>query len=550
MTASPVWRSEHEYRLPADAAAAEARLRAVDAAFGEEVSQRYGATGTSRPGRPKAPLFVRIPRAAFHQAAISKPGRFARRVGRRLRREVWRREVGAARRARRHAASATGAYAVHPAPSDAASGNAILEAATTPHLVFVREDGLLLEDGAAALDRALGDDPDVELVYGDCMTGTGIRVRVPAFSPFRLRCEDGLGPVVAVSTAALRRRGGFDAAADGVQLLDLGLRTRERGALRLRTPLGVGRAVDEPVGELAGRAAALVEDRLRADGVAADVSPRGAGRRRVEYEVAGTPLVSVVIPTRGSSGSIAGVERVFVVEAIRGILERSSWQHLEFVVVADDATPQPVVDELVDLAGDRLRLVRWDQPFNFSAKMNRGAAAASGDFLLLLNDDVDLVAAESIERMLGVAQQPGVGMAGALLFFEDGTVQHVGHLYHRGSAGHADFEAQPGALLPIDVLAVDREVSGVTAACALITADLFAEVGGFSLEFPGNYNDVDLSLKVRESGRSVICVGDARLYHFESKTRDATVLDSDVERLHARWRRRMERDEFSRELER
>ena len=101
----------------------------------------------------------------------------------------------------------------------------------------------------------------------------------------------------------------------------------------------------------------------------------------------------------------------------------------------------------------------------------------------------------------------------------------------------------PGAVAPLDEIAVTREVSGVTAACALIRRDDFVAVGGFSPEFPGNYNDVDLCLKLRRTGASIVCSSEARLYHFESKTRDARVLPRELETLHARWFDEMQHDD-------
>jgi GT2 family glycosyltransferase len=266
----------------------------------------------------------------------------------------------------------------------------------------------------------------------------------------------------------------------------------------------------------------------------------------VRYEIVGDPLVSVVIPTRGGSAHIAGTDRVLVVEAIRGIVERSTYRNLEFVVVADAETPDEVIAALEELCGDRLRLVLWDAPFNFSAKMNRGAVVARGDYLLLLNDDVEIVTDDWIETMLGLAQQDGVGMVGAQLYFEDSTVQHAGQVYTGGVAGHAAFGWAGGRDDSIRSMTTDHEVSGVTAACALISRDLYFEVGGFTLALPGNYNDVDLNMKVRATGRTAVFTPWARLYHFESKTRDPRILESDLSTLQGRWSRRMQAELYSR----
>jgi GT2 family glycosyltransferase len=333
-------------------------------------------------------------------------------------------------------------------------------------------------------------------------------------------------------------------------VLDLALRALRAGEVIELLP-EVLATEDLAPGDFAGTSDAqhrVVVDELAARGIPAEVEDVEPFLRRVRFAIPDEPLVSVVIPTRGSSAAIAGEERVLVVEAVRGVIERSTYRNVEVVVVADAETPVAVIEELERICGDRLRLVAWNAPFNFSGKMNRGAAAARGEYLLLLNDDVEIVAADWIEAMLGLAQLPEVGIVGAQLYFEDSTLQHSGQVYTGGVAGHAAFGWEGGRDDVIRSLAVDHEVSGVTAACALLRRDLFLEVGGFSLAFPGNYNDVDLNMKIRATGRSAVFSPWARLYHFESKTRDPKILDTDISTLQARWARRMQIELYSRML--
>jgi GT2 family glycosyltransferase len=403
--------------------------------------------------------------------------------------------------------------------------------------------------GTADLDRLLEDEPAETIVWlaGDCHlrpgalrelesvaerypsdlyysdsvepapAGGSAVVRRPVLSPIRLRAQDYLGGFRAFDTNAARTAGGFRAEEHAAPL-DLTLRIAQQGRV-LRIP--------QILWERAGSAAPpeLV---------------------RVKDPVQGEPLVSIVIPTRGAKATIGGRERVLVLDAVREIQERSTYRHLEFIVVADDETPQAVVDGLAAL-GPQVRLVRWAAPFNFSAKLNRGAAFASGEYLLLLNDDVEIITADWVEVMLSLAQQPGVGLVGAALFFEDGSLQHGGHLYQDSSAGHVAFRWAPGRDDALGSLSVEREVSGVTAACALVSATTYAAVGGFSGLLPGNYNDVDFCLKIRATGSSIVWTPHARLYHFESKTRVATVAPSEIEMLRRRWRTKLLVDSYWRD---
>lgn len=400
--------------------------------------------------------------------------------------------------------------------------------------------------------------PATDLIYGDSMApaGHGLLDR-PGFSPVRLRSQDYLGEVLVVRTELLGRIGGFRAGLEGTHLYDVALRAVAIGAHVLHLPLVlsfsdrvdellIARRIDrqrtaDPHIEVRLRA---IEDHLEQLGVVGTVEQDDQGAIRIRYPVVGEPRVSLIIPTRGSSAVIAGRSRVLITEAIRGILERSTYQNIEFVVVADDDTPQSVIDELMDVAGERLRLVRWTDPFNFSAKINRGAVCATGEYLLPLNDDIELVTPDWIEVMLGLAQQSSIGLVGVTLFFEDGSIQHAGHLYRDGAAGHVALGWDLSWDDRLGSLSVDREVSGVTAACAMVSADNFWKVGGFSALLPGNYNDVDFCMKTRAQDLSVVWTPHVRLYHFESKSRVATIAPSELDAIRGRWARLMHTDEF------
>jgi len=187
--------------------------------------------------------------------------------------------------------------------------------------------------------------------------------------------------------------------------------------------------------------------------------------------------------------------------------------------------------------------VPYDRPFNFAEKINLGAAHAEGEYLLLLNDDVEVVTSDFLETMLGLAVQPDIGAIGCKLLYADGTLQHAGHVYS-GEPMHAFLGRggdEPG---PHGLLLVDREVSGVTAACTLVRADVFDEVGGLSPEFAVNYNDVDFCLKVRRAGYRIVYTPHAVLYHFESRTRRNVVTADDHERIRSRWAYELDHDPY------
>ena len=248
------------------------------------------------------------------------------------------------------------------------------------------------------------------------------------------------------------------------------------------------------------------------------------------------------MPTRGSSAEVWGKQRCLVVEALASLASMSTYPHLQFVVVADSDTSTAVLDRLRAEHGDRLRLVDFSEPFNFSAKINLGARHADGEVLLLLNDDTELVEPASIEAMIDLLAQD-VGIVGARLWYSDGTMQHAGHVYP-GLCTHALLGYPGDHPGPSNMAAVERECSGVTAAAAAITRTVFEELGGFDEAFAGNFNDVDLCLRVGRSGRRVLWTPHATWYHFESASRDPSTTDAERDLLLARWAPQITHDPY------
>ena len=251
-------------------------------------------------------------------------------------------------------------------------------------------------------------------------------------------------------------------------------------------------------------------------------------------------LVSAVVPSIGATGTVGGKQRTFVVESIRSVLATAAVD-LEVIVVAGREMPSSVTDELRGLG--TVRIVDYQQAFNFSAVVNLGAAHATGDYLLLLNDDTEVINDDWLTLMVD-ACAPGVGAVGAKLLFEDGTLQHAGHTY-RTSLDHVGFGLAGDSRGRRDVLGRRREVAGVTAACMLTPLAVFDAVGGFTELLPGNYNDVDYCMKLRMAGWSIVYEPAASLYHFESRSRVAGINPEEIELIQQRWLTHLVDDPFT-----
>jgi GT2 family glycosyltransferase len=253
-------------------------------------------------------------------------------------------------------------------------------------------------------------------------------------------------------------------------------------------------------------------------------------------------LVTVIVPSIGVTGLVGGKQRTFVVESVRSVVATAKVD-IEVIVVAGREMPSAVADEIGQL-GAQVRIVDYQQEFNFSAVVNLGAAHARGRHLLLLNDDTEVISPDWLVQMLDASAVGAVGAVGAKLLFEDGTLQHAGHTY-RTSAGHVGFGLPGDSAGRNGLLTRRREVAGVTAACMLTPYSLFDAVGGFSVQLPGNYNDVDYCMKLRMAGCSIVYEPAAALYHYESKSRVAGIKPEEIEFIQRRWLTHLVDDPFT-----
>jgi len=433
-----------------------------------------------------------------------------------------------------------------------AASNDSLSRATGEFVALLDHDDVLDTSAIGTMMAAVAaaESPDeVDYLYSDqdLMSVDGRLVkpfRKPDWSPERLRHHMYTTHFSVLRRSLVDEVGGFRPGFDGSQDHDLVLRVTERARAIVHVP-----EVLYHWREVAGSAAAdpnakpyawdagvrAVQEHLERVGIDGKVEHGVAPgfyrvRRRPDLD---TP-VSVVIPTMGSQAVVWGERRVMVVDAVRSVQAQSAHRNLEFVVVYDSVTPKEVIRDLRALPGVRLRMVEFTAPFNFSEKVNVGAVHATGDVLVFLNDDVEAVSDGLIETLIAPLREPDVGATGAKLLFEDGRVQHAGVSYGSGHIDHHYYRSSDGAG-KFGELQINREVTAVTGACLAIRREVFEEVGGFAERLPGNFNDVDLCLKVGFRGYRLLWLHDVVLNHFESVTREAVIRPFELRRMRRRW---------------
>ena len=438
--------------------------------------------------------------------------------------------------------------------------NAGVAAATGEYIVFADHDDLLTVDALYAMAHSL-QNAAADFLYSDedKLDEQGRFVQPhfkPDWSPDTMMSTMFTGHLSAVRKSLFKRLGGLRSEVNGCQDWDFVLRLAEITDKINHIPkvLYHWRIIPQSIAaDIAAKPYVLAaSQKVRADALArralqgtVETVREAAGYFRVNYHPKGEPLVSIIIPTRDNPKVLA--------RCVDSIERRSSYRRYE-IIVLDNGSQKPATLEL--LAGyeaqARARVIRHDQPFNFSELNNLGANAAQGELLLFLNDDTEVISADGLQRMAGFAQLAHVGAVGAKLLYPNGKVQHNGVLNLADGPGHALLNSaseSPGYFMRN---LLDYNWLAVTGACLMVSAEKFRAVGGFDENFPVGYNDVDLCFRLVDAGLYNVVCSAVQLTHYESQTRGLDHLDAakrkrlqdELRRLYTKHPRYFQHDPF------
>lgn len=445
----------------------------------------------------------------------------------------------------------------------AAACSTALSAVDAPWFCTLDQDDLLRPHALLEVATAIAANPTARLIYSDedKIDTAGARFAPafkPAWSPLLLRGSNYINHLAAARTADVRALGGWRSVFDGAQDHDLWLRlgeTLKPGEVvhvpkilyhwRARTGSTAQAIEAKPLARAASVAA--VADHLQRLGLDGEVEACAeAPTVAVRYaRPTPAPHVTIVIPNRDKPDLLAA--------CLAGV-RRSAYPRYDILVVDNQsADPRTFALYEAERAKGRFSTLSYDAPFNYSAMNNRAAAAATGEILVLMNNDVEALDAEWLDAMAALVIQPGVGAVGAKLLYPNGSVQHAGVAVGVcGVAAHPYRGASDRETGYCGRLTIAHEQSAVTAACLAVRAEVYRAVGGFDeSDLKVAFNDVDFCLKVGALGLSVVWTPLARLVHHESASRGAEITAEKYARfmgeartMARRWGKRLRDDPF------
>ena len=428
-----------------------------------------------------------------------------------------------------------------------AATNSALEIATGDYIALMDNDDLLPPHALAYMALAAHQHPQAGLIYSDEDKVTEDNVRQAPYFKCQFNYELFLSQNMISHFGVYRRSvleeiGGFRVGYEGAQDWDLALRVIEkvgpenivhvpRVLYHWRIfPGSTALALEEKDYALKAQIESITSHLQRIGKPDTQVYPAPGipGLLRIKHRLPDPlPLVSIVIPTR---------DRVELLSmCVNSILEKTAYPNYQIVVVDNGSTDEKALAYLDSIAKDeRVKVIRADIPFNYSALNNLGVAQTDGEYLVLMNNDIEITQTDWLEEMLAFACQPDIGCVGAQLWYPNNTLQHGGVVLGIGGvASHAHKGIPRGNFGYFGRASAHQMFSAVTAACLMIRKSTYQAVDGFDETLKVAYNDVDFCLKVRAQGLRNLYNPFASFIHHESASRGSDQEGSNQQRLAA-----------------
>lgn len=441
-----------------------------------------------------------------------------------------------------------------------ANTNEAVALAAGEYLMLCDHDDTLEPDALYEIVKAINDTgADVLYTDEDKVSMDGRHYFDPNFKPdfnlFRLRENNYICHIFVVKKSLTDETGLLRSEFDGAQDFDFILRCCEKAQKITHIPkvlyhwrCHMDSTAADPSSKAyayeAGRKA--VREHYQRLGIDAKVEMTECpGWYRSHVKVQGNPLISVIIPNKDHTDDLE--------LCLFSMTRKSTYRNYEILIVENNSEKEETFEYYRKLPDryPKARVLTWEKEFNYSAINNFAAKEAKGEYLLFLNNDVEILTPDWMEEMLQNCQQENVAAVGAKLYYPDDTIQHAGVVLGLGGiAGHIMCRASKedpgyfGRMISV------QEISAVTAACMMVKKSDFDAVGGLDETFQVAFNDIDLCMKFRAAGKKIIFTPYAELYHYESKSRGLEDtpekqfrFDKEVKRFQEKWAQQLEMED-------
>ncbi len=408
------------------------------------------------------------------------------------------------------------------------ASNSALEIAKGEFCALLDNDDVLTKDALYEVVKVLNADKTVDFVYSDedKLDLDGQRCEPhfkPDFSPDTLLSNNYICHFTVIRTEKIKSVGGFATGVEGAQDYDLFLKVTENTKKIAHIPKilyhwrkvegSTSMAISEK-SYAVDRGKLAVENALKRRGISAIVEKETISNHfKINYLYEKEPSITIVIPTRDHSKTLE--------TCLDSLYSRTSYKNYEVIVVDNGSEEQSSFDlfEKYKKEHSNFKVMRIEMEFNYAFLNNRAVEEANGEYIMLLNNDTEIISTNWLERMVGYAMQNHVGAVGAKLYYPDMTVQHAGVILGLGVASHAYVNARKKEIGLYGRLKVPYNYAAVTAACLMVSKKKYWEVNGLNEELKVAYNDVDFNLELLEKGYYNICLQQVELKHYESKSR-------------------------------
>jgi len=435
------------------------------------------------------------------------------------------------------------------------ASNSALEIATGEFIAMLDHDDQISEHALYLAAEALNQTPTLDFLYSDQdkIDTNGVRYDPyfkPDFNPDLLRSQNYVDHLAVFRTSLVRELGGWRPEFDGSQDYDLALRVTEK-----ILPSQIGHiphvlyhwravpgslAIDASAKSYAPqRSREALADHIKRLGLQAEVTSHYPhfSIHRVIYSLHEEPLVSVIIPTKDGLDILR--------QCLDGLFNKTDYSNFEVIIINNQSKERETHEYLASISNDaRVKVINYDQPFNYSRINNIAVQKANGSILAFLNNDIEVINRDWLREMVSHAARPEIGAVGARLYYPDGTVQHAGVLLgYNGKAGHMYRYASPHWLGYWARGVLIQNLTAVTAACMVVRREVFEGVGGFDEKnLTITFNDVDLCIRIHQKGYRNLYTPYAELYHHESKTRGLSAIQSEEDYFAERWATELKND--------